>query len=378
MIYLDNAATTYPKPPQVYNAMTKAMKKYGANPGRSGHKMSMESALEIYECRRVAAKMFNAPGEECVAFTLNCTHATNMVLKGLLKPGDNVVTSCLEHNAIMRPLKKLEERGVTHTTAKVYPGDNDKTVDSFRKCITSKTALIVCTCASNVWGIKLPIERIAALAKVYGIPMMVDAAQGAGLVELDMEKYNIDYLCLAGHKGLYGPMGTGMLIASSANRLNTIIEGGTGTNSLSYYQPSDMPEKLESGTPNIIGIAGLRAGMEYVDRMGIEKIRDHESKLMTYFYDRVEKMKHVELYMPRPDKKYFAPVVSFNIKGKDSESVGNILDSNGIEVRSGLHCAPAAHKFAGTLERGAVRVCPSVFTSQGEIDRLVNVIQKMS
>ncbi len=378
MIYLDNAATTYPKPPQVYNAMTKAMKKYGANPGRSGHKMSMESALEIYECRRVAAKMFNAPGEECVAFTLNCTHATNMVLKGLLKPGDNVVTSCLEHNAIMRPLKKLEERGVTHTTAKVYPGDNDKTVDSFRKCITSKTALIVCTCASNVWGIKLPIERIAALAKVYGIPMMVDAAQGAGLVELDMEKYNIDYLCLAGHKGLYGPMGTGMLIASSANRLNTIIEGGTGTNSLSYYQPSDMPEKLESGTPNIIGIAGLRAGMEYVDRMGIEKICDHESKLMTYFYDRVEKMKHVELYMPRPDKKYFAPVVSFNIKGKDSESVGNILDSNGIEVRSGLHCAPAAHKFAGTLERGAVRVCPSVFTSQGEIDRLVNVIQKMS
>lgn len=165
----------------------------------------------------------------------------------------------------------MEERGVTHTTAKVYPGDNDKTVDSFRKCITSKTALIVCTCASNVWGIKLPIERIAALAKVYGIPMMVDAAQGAGLVELDMEKYNIDYLCLAGHKGLYGPMGTGMLIASSANRLNTIIEGGTGTNSLSYYQPSDMPEKLESGTPNIIGIAGLRAGMEYVDRMGIEK-----------------------------------------------------------------------------------------------------------
>ena len=378
MIYLDNAATTYPKPPQVYNAMTKAMKKYGANPGRSGHKMSMESALEIYECRRVAAKMFNAPGEDCVAFTLNCTHATNMVLKGLLKPGDNVVTSCLEHNAIMRPLKKLEERGVTHTTAKVYPGDNDKTVDSFRKCITSKTALIVCTCASNVWGIKLPIERIAALAKVYGIPMMVDAAQGAGLVELDMEKYNIDYLCLAGHKGLYGPMGTGMLIASSANRLNTIIEGGTGTNSLSYYQPSDMPEKLESGTPNIIGIAGLRAGMEYVDRMGIEKICDHESKLMTYLYDRVEKMKHVELYMPRPDKKYFAPVVSFNIKGKDSESVGNILDSNGIEVRSGLHCAPAAHKFAGTLERGAVRVCPSVFTSQGEIDRLVNVIQKMS
>ena len=378
MIYLDNAATTYPKPPQVYNAMMKAMRTYGANPGRSGHKMSMNAALEIYECRRVAAEMFNAQGEECVAFTLNCTHATNMVLKGLLKPGDNVVTSSLEHNAIMRPLKKLEERGVTHSIAKVYPCDNDKTVDSFRECITSKTSLIVCTCASNVWGIRLPIERIAALAKVYGIPMMVDAAQGAGLIPIDMQKDNIDYLCLAGHKGLYGPMGTGMLITSSSNRLNTIIEGGTGTNSLSFYQPSDMPEKLESGTPNVIGISGLRAGMEYVKKTSIEKICNHENKLMTYFYDMVKKLDHVELYMPRPDKKYFVPVVSFNVKGKDSESVGNILDSNGIEVRAGLHCAPAAHKFAGTLERGAVRVCPSAFTNFSEIERIVGVIQKMS
>lgn len=378
MIYLDNAATTYPKPPQVYNAMMRAMKKYGANPGRSGHKMSMEAALEIYECRRTASEMFNAPGEECVAFTLNCTHATNMVLKGLLKPGDNVVTSCLEHNAIMRPLKKLEEIGVTHSIAKVFPGDNDKTVNSFRECITSKTALIVCTCASNVWGVKLPVGRISALAKVYGIPMMVDAAQGAGVVDIDMKRDNIDYLCLAGHKSLYGPMGTGMLITSSANRLNTIIEGGTGTNSLSFYQPSDMPEKLESGTPNVMGIAGLHAGMKYVMKMGTEKIYNYESKLMMYFYDLLKKQKNVELYMPRPEKKYFVPVVSFNIAGKDSESVGNILDSSGIEVRAGLHCAPAAHKFAGTIERGAVRVCPSTFTSQRELERLVHVIQKIS
>ncbi len=377
MIYLDNAATTYPKPRSVHNAVMRAMNNYGANPGRSGHSMSMASALEIYKCRETAAEMFNAPGAECVVFTLNCTHATNMVLKGLLKPGDHVVTSCLEHNAIMRPLKKLEEFGIKHTVAEVYPCDNDKTVDSFRKCITSKTTLIACTCASNVWGIRLPIERIAALAKVYGIMMMVDAAQGAGVIPIDVTESKIDYLCLAGHKGLYGPMGTGMLITSRADKLNTIIEGGTGTNSLSFYQPSDMPEKLESGTPNVMGICGLGAGMEFVKQRGIKNISKHESQLINYLYERLRKIKNVELYMPKPDEKYFAPLLSFNIKDKDSESVSNILNKNGIQVRAGLHCAPAAHKFCGTLEKGAVRVCPSAFTTRKEIDRLVSIVKKI-
>ena len=244
MIYLDNAATTFPKPPAVTQAITNAMKKYGANPGRSGHKMSIESALEIYRCRNEISDFFNAEGPEYVVFTLNCTYAANMVLKGLLKPGNHVVISCLEHNAVTRPLRALEEKGITFTQAKVFPGDNDATLNSFREAINDRTALIVCTCASNVWGIRLPISRITALAHQYGVPVMVDAAQGAGVIPIDMQESQIDYLCLSGHKGLYGPMGVGVLIATHKENLLTIIEGGTGTNSVSYIQPNSMPDKF--------------------------------------------------------------------------------------------------------------------------------------
>lgn len=205
MIYFDNSATTYPKPLQVSNAIFHAMKKYGANPGRSGHTMSRKSGEELERCRKTAALMFGAQKSSNVVFTLNCTQALNMVIKGILKPGDHVVTSCIEHNAVMRPLNKLENIGVTYTAAKVYPGDNEKTLDSFRKAMTSKTVLIACTHASNVWGIRLPIERIAALGKIYGVPLLVDSAQSAGLLPIDVQKMGIDFLCLAGHKGLYAP-----------------------------------------------------------------------------------------------------------------------------------------------------------------------------
>ena len=210
MIYFDNSATTYPKPQSVTNAMLFALKKYGANPGRSGHTMSRESGKRVEECRMAAMNMFGAAAPQDVVFTLNCTMALNIVIKGLLKKGDHVVTSCLEHNAVMRPLNKLEKDGViTYTKAKVYPMNPEKTLDAFRKAINSKTALIVITHASNVWGIRMPIERICALGKIYGIPVLVDGAQSAGLLQIDMQKMGVDYLCLAGHKGLYGPMGMG-------------------------------------------------------------------------------------------------------------------------------------------------------------------------
>lgn len=185
MIYFDNAATSYPKPPMVISAVDAALRKYGANPGRSGHAMSLEAAQEVYRCRSDAAEFFHAPGPECVAFTLNCTHATNIVLKGLLKPGDHVVLSCLEHHAVTRPLHALGEQGIQFTEAQVFPGDSDATVDSFRKALNAKTALIVCMHASNVWGVRLPVERIAALGREYGIPIMVDAAQTAGVIPID-------------------------------------------------------------------------------------------------------------------------------------------------------------------------------------------------
>lgn len=378
MIYLDNSATTYPKPLMVTNAINFAFRKYGANPGRSGHTLSRNCGKEIERCRETAAKFFGAHKPKDVAFTLNCTQALNMVIKGLLKPGDHVVTSCVEHNAVMRPLRKLEKMNIiTFTAVDVYPTDPDKTVDSFRNAINSNTALIVCTHASNVWGIRMPIERIVPLAKVYDIPILIDGAQSAGILPLNICELGIDYFCAAGHKGIYGPMGTGLLITSSGENLDTIIEGGTGTNSMTFCQPKEMPQKFESGTPNMAGISGLRAGMEFVKSKGIEKIFLHEMNLIGYLYKKLKLIKSVELYMPEPNPKFFVPVLSFNVKGYISDEIGKILDSHGVEVRTGLHCAPAAHKFAGTLERGAVRVSPSAFTSKQDIDRLVEIVKNI-
>lgn len=377
VIYFDNSATTYPKPRSVVYAISDAMKFCGANPGRSGHTMSRISGKEIEKCRNVACELFGAKNPENVAFTLNCTMALNMVIKGLLKPGDHVVVSCLEHNAVMRPINKLKKSGITCSVAKVYPNDNNKTVDSFRNEINSQTKLIICTHASNVWGIRLPIERIAALAHIYGIPILVDGAQSAGLLPINTEKYGIDYLCLAGHKGLYGPMGTGMLVTDKHEKLDTIIEGGTGTDSMILCQPKKMPQKFESGTPNLWGICGLRAGMEFVKNKGIENIFNHEMGLMEYFYDKLKNIKSVKLYMPRPEAPHFVPLISFNIRGRVSDEVGKLLDKNGIEVRTGLHCAPAAHEFAGTLETGVIRVSPSVFNTKSEIDKLVENIKSI-
>lgn len=377
MIYLDNAATTYPKPMAVRNAVNYAVQNYGANPGRAGHDMSIKTAEEVYRCRTAAAELFHASGPECVAFTLNCTHALNYVMKGLLKPGDHVVTSCLEHNAVMRPLQALAENGITFTAAEVFLGDNDSTVDSFRKALTANTRLIVCTHASNVWGVRLPVERIAALGHQYGIPIAVDCAQTAGVLPIDMAEYGFDYLCIAGHKGLYGPMGTGMLITEKGSGLASVIEGGTGTNSVSYVQPDTMPDRMESGTQNVVGIAGLRAGIEYVQKRGTETIYKHEMELVRYIYTELSKISGVVLYMPEPAEPYFAPVLSFNIGDLPSEMTAQKLNQRGIAVRAGLHCAPSAHEFRGTIQQGAVRVCPSVFSNMNEMRTFVSSIRKI-
>ena len=380
MIYLDNAATTWPKPREVRRAAAEAFVRFGANPGRAGHAMAMASSEEMFRCRSEAAEFFHAPGPECVAFTLNCTEAVNFVLKGFLNPGDHVVVSCLEHNAVMRPLHALAASGVTWTAAQVVPGDNDATVAAFRSALRENTKLVFCTHASNVWGFRLPVERIAALAGEYGIRTGVDCAQSAGLLPIDLAESGIDYLCIAGHKGLYGPMGTGMLVTPHGAELRTVLEGGTGTESLLEDQPSGMPERLESGTQNMPGIAGLRAGIGFVRRTGREKIFSHEISLLRRLYRRLSAMEGVVLYTPEPDLKYFAPVLSFNAGGLSSEETGRLLGRAGFAVRAGLHCAPEAHRFMGTLDTGAVRVCPSAFTAAREIDAfaaaLENILKK--
>lgn len=376
MIYLDNAATTFPKPPQVITAMAETQRTKGANPGRSGHKLSMAASEELYLCRVAASDLFGAPGPECVAFTVNCTLALNMVIKGVLKPGDHVVTSNLEHNAVMRPLQSLEDQGILFTQAKVVPGDNNATIVNFRHALRPNTALIVCTHASNVWGIRLPVERIAALGREYGIPTAVDCAQSAGVLPINLADSRIDYLCIAGHKGLYGPMGTGMLIASNGSLPKSIIEGGTGTTSESFLQPDMMPEQAESGTPNLPGIAGLRRGIEFVKQKGTDTIFQHELKLVRQLYEKLSMNKKVRLYTPMPDEKHFVPVLSFNIEGMQSEEVAQRLDAAGIAVRPGLHCASSAHRFMDTMQQGTVRVSPSAFNNSKEINRLVMEIAK--
>ena len=372
MIYLDNSATTYPKPQGVRQAVQRALVEHGANPGRSGYRMCLRTTQAVYDCRSLAAEFFGAPGPECVLFQPSCTQALNLVLKGTLKEGDHVVVSDLEHNAVMRPLAALAGRGITYTVAKVTPGDSDATLEAFRKALGPKTKLAVCTMASNVFGIRVPVERIAALVHQYGVKLCVDAAQGAGLIPIHMGESGIDYLCCAGHKGLYGPMGTGLLVLREPEELlGTLVEGGTGTQSRNLQQPEEPPERYESGTQNVPGILGLEAGIQFVRRRGPERICREELQKLRHLYDRLSRMRRVVLYTPSPEERWSVPVLSFNLEGVPSERVGEFLAKGGIAVRCGLHCAPLAHEKMGTLETGTVRVSPSAFTRKEDLDALV-------
>ena len=375
MIYLDNAATTYPKPQSVIKAVDDALKK-SANPGRSGHSLSQNTAVSVYQVREKLKDMFSAPSVENVIFTLNCTHAINYVLKGLLKSSDRIVTSSFEHNAVMRPLEKLKKQGVHVDIAEAYPDDKEATVRSFSRLINTNTKLVICTAASNVIGLKMPIKEIGMMCKQFGTSFCVDAAQLAGICDINMKECNIDYLCIAAHKGLYAPMGTGVLITKD-NRLETIIEGGTGTASIMLDQPNDLPEMLESGTINLPGITGIGAGIDFVKSKGFDKIYSHEMGLVKRLYKQLKSTPGVKLYTPEPDDNY-APVLSFNINGLNSVESASKLNSLGFATRAGLHCAPFAHKRIGTIESGTVRICPSVFTSSQDIEKFAAAVRQVS
>lgn len=376
MIYLDNAATTSPKPPVVREAVAAALRQYSANPGRSGHQMSLSAAEAVYSCRKKAADFFHAPSEERVVFTLNCTQAVNFVLKGVLRAGDHVVTSSLEHNAVMRPLEKLTQQGVTYDVAEVIFEDPEATLRSFMRALKPHTKLVICTHASNVTGAILPVAEIGRLCRERGVLFAVDAAQSAGILPIDMQEMCIDFLCVAAHKGLYAPMGTGLLICG-ADLPDTLIEGGTGTNSISLLQPDELPERLESGTINTPGVVGLGAGIDFVERKGLARIYAHELRLMTRLYDAMEDMSSIRLYTGRPSHGLYVPVLSFNVAGLPSPETAVLLDKAGVAARAGLHCAPAAHKRIGTLDQGTVRFCPSVFTRPEEMDRVLEILRRI-
>ncbi len=370
MIYFDNAATTAQKPREVKTAVINALEHYTANPGRSGYKYSVKTADAVYEVRKKTAEFFGADGAENVVFTSNCTQSINTVLKGILKKGDHLVVSSLEHNAVMRPLNKL---GIRFSVAEVDFEDDNKTCENFKNAIKPNTKMIFCTGASNVCGKILPIKKIGEICKLKRIIFGVDAAQTAGVIPINMKESNIDFLCVAAHKGLYALTGLGVLICRK-NIPETLIEGGTGTNSLSLLQPLEMPERLESGTLNVPAVISLGAGLDFINKKGITKIYKHESEITNKIYKSLSKNTDIVLYTPPPYFWQFVPVLSFNLKGVTSSDTAALLDKHNICVRAGYHCAPTAHKVMNTLESGTVRVSFSAFNTLFEAEEFLKVM----
>ncbi len=376
MIYFDNAATTGQKPQTVIQAVNNALKNFSVNPGRGGYSASKICAEQIYNCRRELADFFGAEDETGVIFTHNCTAALNMAIKGVASKGDHIITSSLEHNAVMRPLYQLKKQGVEVDIADVIFDDREATVRGFQKLIKSNTKLIVCTGASNVTGHILPIKEIGKIANERGVKFIVDAAQTAGVVRMDMAEMNIDYLCIAGHKGLYAPESIGVLIARKPIE-NTIIEGGTGTASYLYSQPDSMPERFESGTVAVPLIFGLRAGLDFVKSKGIKNIYKGEMSLAQSAYDRLSKIDGITLYSRRPEIDYTVPTLSFNLGFAESSAVAEQLGEMGTAVRAGLHCAPSAHSSIGTIERGTIRISFSAFNTFDEVLRFCEQVKRI-
>ncbi|MGI5892965.1 MAG: aminotransferase class V-fold PLP-dependent enzyme [Candidatus Merdivicinus sp.] len=377
MIYFDNAATTFPKPPCVQRAALNAIRIYGGNPGRSGHRISMQTAEKIYAVRELAASFFDAQPEN-VIFTLNCTMALNIAIKGVLADGGHVITSSLEHNSVIRPIHAMSQKGiVTYSIAPVNELDPQATVQAFRNLIRSDTRAIVCTAASNLTGTILPLHELATLCHEYGLLFIVDAAQAAGVIPLSMKEIGIDILCTAGHKGLYGTTGTGLLILRDGILPATILEGGTGSASLELDQPDFLPDRLESGTVNTVGILSLGAGMRFVEKLTLPEIYQYEMNLCGWVWKELHAMSHVTLLTQSFHMQEKVPIISFNIDGEDSAVVAQYLSQKGFALRGGFHCAGLAHRQLGTTGQGAVRFSPSHFNTEQQTALFLTEIKKI-
>lgn len=377
MIYLDNAATSYPKPQEVMNAVKNSMIFYGANPGRSGHDFSVKTAEAVYETRGLLNEFFNGWGSEFVSFTSNCTQALNMAIQGVLKKGDHVIVSTLEHNSVLRPINTLAEKGdITYSFFDVSE-DDAETFCNFKKAFNPNTKLCVVTAVSNVFGNILPLRKLSEYAHKKNALFFVDGAQGAGVIPIDIKHHGIDCLCIPGHKGLLGPMGTGAILHNNVD-FSPIIQGGTGSDSFSALQPSPFPERLESGTLNVPGICSLAEGIRKIRKIGVDKIKERETAVSGYLYRGLMKIDGVKLYQGNFNKESYAPVVSFNVREIHSEQVAAWLNKNGIAVRGGYHCAPVAHITRGTKNSGTVRISPSFNTTKKEINILLNLVRKIA
>lgn len=370
VIYFDNAATSWPKPPQVLRTLSQTAVSAGGNPGRSGHALSRRAGEVVYHARETAAKLFAASPEN-VVFTMNCSHALNLAIHGMLRQGDHVIISSMDHNSVSRPVATLAERGViTYSIAEVTP-DNARTLEHFRRLIRPETRAVICTLVSNVTGQILPYQGIAALCKEYGLRFIADGAQACGILPVTLAD-GIDVLCTAGHKGLYGPMGTGLLVTNNSVRLEPLMQGGTGSLSASLMQPDFLPDALESGTVNVPGIAALDAGMQWVMHQTSAALMQKETALCQRFLAGLSQIPHCEVY--RSNGADYAPVVAFRLSHEQPVQTAERLAANGICMRAGMHCAPLAHRTLGTLPEGTVRFAPSSFNTQQEVNACLRVI----
>ena len=372
MIYLDSAATTLQKPPQVARASAWAMG-HLASPGRGGHSAAMAAADTVFACRQEAARLFHLSDPERVVFTFNATHGLNIAIKSLVRPGSTVVISGYEHNAVTRPLHAIPN--VTVRVAESPLFDRRGAVEAFRSAITPAVSAVVCCHVSNVFGFILPVEEIAGLCRERNVPLIVDASQSAGCVPLDMEALGAAYMAMPGHKGLYGPQGTGLLLCGDTAP-QPLLEGGTGSASLVQTMPDFLPDRLEAGTHNVTGIAGLLEGLRFVRRTGVETIGRRESALIRRLSADLEQIPGITLFRAQ-DSRAQAGVLSLQVEGMDSEELGERLGRRGVAVRAGLHCAPMAHKTAGTLEEGTVRLSVSAFNQPWEMDAAARQLRQV-
>lgn len=376
-IYLDNAATSFPKPKEVSTAVYDFMVNNGTSSGRGSYKKAMQSDYIVYECRKLIGKLFNFNDPKKVVFTSNVTDSLNIAMRGILKENDHVITSSLEHNAVWRCLKTLERDINIKIDTVECSKDGITNPQDIKKYIKKDTGLIVFTQASNVLGTIQPIREIGAIAREHNIPFLVDSAQSAGAMKIDVKEDNIDILAFTGHKSLLGPMGTGGLIINTDIDIKPLKAGGTGGDSAYEYQPDYYPNHLETGTSNVSGIAGLREAIKFLNKEGIENIHNKEKELTKYALEKLETVKDIEIYGPKDCEKMLS-VISFNIKDKRPEDVGSILDQKyDIMLRAGLHCAPTAHSVIGTKERGTLRIGLGYFNEKEDIDKLVEALNNL-
>ncbi len=374
MIYLDNAATSFPKPEAVYVEMDKCLRTYCANPGRGSHTMSVTSAITVTTTRERIANLLKIEDNLNISFTKNATEALNIAICGSLSSGDHVITTCMEHNSVIRPLKTLEKYGGVRLSIVSADGLGRVDPQEIRRSINRRTKLIICTLSSNVNGIIMPVEEIGKIARDNGINYLIDASQGLGSIELDINRVHANMVAFPGHKGLLGPQGTGGLYVASQIKLKPLMRGGTGSRSELLYQPEIMPDKLESGTLNTPGIAGLGAGLEFIQKNGIDKIRKKKDELTVRLFDGISRINNIKMFSSGSVEEN-SGIVAFNFEGVDSTEVSYQLDKQfKVECRAGLHCAPLAHSHFRTLNSGIVRLSVGCFNTNAEVDSVIQSI----